>query len=113
MFKIGAGVNAAVLWAWYDLRGRHVSRRIQMATVGVALAGLVATTAWNTPHMVDMQAAYQELTQGDPVRRAALIEDARSMGQTLDQRLMEICGEPRGPTARMTSWQKIRFAFTP
>lgn len=112
MFKIGFVINTAVLGTWYAVRGRHVTRPIQMATVGIALGGLVVTTAVKTPHMVDMQAAYEQLTNGDEGRRAELIESARLMGQTLDQRLMAICGTPTGPTAKMTSWQKIRYAFT-
>lgn len=113
MLKIAAGVNAAVLATWYGLRGRHVSKPIQMATVGFALAGLVATTAIKTPHMVDMQLAYEQLTQGDANKRAEVIETANMMGQTLDDYLMTICSSPTSPTAQMSSWQKIRLAFMP
>ncbi|MBX9849131.1 MAG: hypothetical protein K2X64_07540 [Rhodocyclaceae bacterium] len=113
MLKIAAGVNAAVLAGWYGLRGRHVSRPIQMATVGFALAGLVATTAIKTPHMVDMQLAYEQLTQGDANKRAEVIETARMMGQSLDEHLMAYCSSPTSPTARVSSWQKIRLAFMP
>jgi hypothetical protein len=113
MLKIAAGMNAAVLGAWYGLRGRHVSKPIQMATVGFALAGLVVTTAVKTPHMVDMQMAYNQLTQGDASRRADVIDNARVMGQSLDDYLMTICSSPSSPTAAMSSWQKIRLAFMP
>lgn len=113
MLKIATGVNASVLGAWYALRGRYVSRPIQMATVGFALAGLVVTTAIKTPHMVDMQMAYEQLTQGDVNRRVEVIENARLMGQSLDDYLMAFCSTPSSPTARMTSSQKIMQAFWP
>jgi len=102
MFKIGFVINTAVLGTWYAIRGRHVSRPIQIATVGIALGGLIVTTTLKTPHMVDMQAAYEQLTNGDEGRRAELIESARLMGETLDQRLMAICSTPTGPTAKMS-----------
>lgn len=134
MLGIGFAVNAAILGMWYDLRERYIDgkirrdpalnawyehegkrteKRIRVATVAVAVASLLGTTAYNTPHMYDMRMAYAQMTGNDPARRDLVIANARDMGQTLDEYLMIICSSPNGPTAGMSSWDKIKASFMP
>jgi hypothetical protein len=113
MLKIGFALNAAVLGAWYGLRGRHVAKPIRVATIAIATSSLLITTAIKTPHMYDMGQAYQTLTQDDPEKRAMVINNARLTGQSLDEYLMSICSSPNSPTAGMSAFDKIRAAFTP
>lgn len=113
MLGIGFALNTAVLTAWYGLRGRHVAKPIRIATIAIATSSLLITTAIKTPHMVDMGMAYEALTQNDPEKRAMVIENARLMGLSLDEYLMTICSTPNSPSAGMSTFVKIKFAFTP